>query len=160
MVARLAVMQGRLRGDLPVRVSTKKVPGGAGFRRAPGPMIRSTCSYPGERDVYGYGSKSSASRKHFVTIRNRGGRGSALRLAEVHGRPVLGRHPEHDHAVGGVRRDVGVAAFEAQVAAREFQSLVGADLLDRHRALDGDVSVGRALVLRAQAEPARRADGG
>jgi hypothetical protein len=37
---------------------------------------------------------------------------------------VLGAHPEHDLATGGVGRDVGVAAFGAEVAAREFQPLV------------------------------------
>ena len=70
---------------------------------------------------------------------------------------MLGGHPEHDLAAGGVGRDVGVAAFRAEVAAREFQPLVVAGLLDRDRAFDGDVLVGRPFVLRAPAEPARRA---
>src|SRR5579872_315499 len=121
--------------------------------------IRSTCSYPGKRDEHGYGSKNAASRKHFVTIRNRGRPGSAVELAVVHGQPVLGAHPEHHLAAGGVGRDVGVAAFGAEVAPGEIQPLVVAGLLRRDRPLDGDVLVGRALVLSAQAEPTGGADG-
>src|ERR1700722_7033280 len=48
--------------------------------------IRSTCSYPGKRIEYGYGSKKTAPRKDFVTIGNRRGRGSTVGLAVVPGR--------------------------------------------------------------------------
>jgi hypothetical protein len=47
----------------------------------------------------------------------------------------------------------------AQVAAGQFEPLGRVALLDRGRALDGDVLVGQPLVLGAEAEPADRLDG-
>src|ERR1700730_18284853 len=43
------------------------VPGGAGFRRAPGRGSVLACSYPVKRRECGYGSKKTPPRKYFVT---------------------------------------------------------------------------------------------
>jgi hypothetical protein len=56
------------RGTGPHGSLDMEVPGGAGFRRAPGRWGSwSACSYPEERNECGNGSKNAASRKHFVT---------------------------------------------------------------------------------------------
>src|SRR5690348_17919852 len=80
--------------------------------------------------------------------------------AVVHAEPALGGHPDEDVVVAArVGRDEGVAALGAQVAAGQFEPLGRVALLDHGRALDGDVLVGRPLVLGAQAEPTGRLDG-
>src|SRR6266516_4265926 len=48
------------------------------------------------------------------------GRGILL-VAVIPGQPVLGRHPDHDLAVGGVGRDIVVAALGSQVPAGQFE---------------------------------------
>src|SRR6185437_8334994 len=80
--------------------------------------------------------------------------------AVVHAQPALGGHRDED-VVGAARvgRDEGVAALAAQVAAGQFEPFTRVALLDHGRALNGDVLVGRPLVLGAQAEPPGRLDG-
>src|SRR6516165_4316317 len=81
----------------------------------------------------------------------------ALILAE----PVLRAHPERHVLPAGARilGDVPVAADRAKVAAGHRQPLSGIEfLLADDRPFDADIAVGRAVVLDAQAESARRAD--
>ena len=105
---------------------------------------------------------AAAHKRHYGTSDDAtGGLPFGLSFALILAEPALGAHPERHVFPPGVRvaGDVPVAARGAEVAAGHREPLGGIEfVLADDRPLGADITVGRAIVLRAEAEAASGAD--